>query len=107
MTDEEKNKKKSVKKKTTKKRAKKSSKPKLKSAADIIKESNIEKISPEPIISVKHEEPKKSKIISGVSHGVSDLLGLDVEIVRVLFLISFIFLIGIPIYLFLSLFIRD
>jgi len=72
-------------------------------------ESRIKKIRAEPIIKVKHEKPENTdnKILGGVSQAVSDATGINVEVIRILFLVSFVFLIGIPVYALLSLFIKE
>lgn len=69
--------------------------------------AELEKIRPEPIVKVKHETFGKKKIISGVSQGLSDLTGIPLNVIRLMFIISFVLIIGIPIYFILSLFIRD
>lgn len=101
--------KKSVSKKVVKKPSKKKSMKRTVNTKTSKKSNKIgvEKIKSEPIITVKHESVSKDKIISGVSKAVSDVIGLNVNIVRVLFGISFVFLIGIPIYLLLSIFMKD
>ena len=72
-------------------------------------ETRIKKIRAEPIIKVKHEKPENTdnKILGGVSQAVSDATGINVEVIRILFLVSFVFLIGIPVYALLSLFIKE
>ena len=89
-------------KKIVKKKRVSSKKNRAKKKEDI----KLSRIRTEPVIKVKREE-SNSKIISGVSRGVSDLLGVNINIVRILFLISFVCVIGIPVYAFLSIVMKD
>jgi hypothetical protein len=68
--------------------------------------AKLKKIRAEPIVTVKRERLTPASFTT-VSQKVSEALGVDVKIVRVVFLISFVCLIGIPVYLLLSLFMRD
>ncbi|MBN1923690.1 MAG: PspC domain-containing protein [Nanoarchaeota archaeon] len=104
MADEEKPVLKKVARKRKKTAGKKTSASKTRKRTEKVK---ISKIRAEPVVNVKHEQVKTDKIISGVSRGVSDYLGVDVSIIRIMFAVSFIFLIGIPIYAFLSLVMKD
>lgn len=110
--------KKSSKKKRTKKDTKETLKLKKKSSSKKTRKKKttakkktgskrsvkIDKIRAEPIIDVKHEDLRNS---SSTVEKVGRVLGLDTELVRILFIISFVFLIGIPVYVFLSLFMKD
>ena len=99
--------KKPLKKKAVNKKIVRKNKPKLKKTSKVLKEpkAKLKKIRPEPIITIEHKGG--TKIISGVSQSISNTLGIDVNIVRIGFILSFIFLIGIPIYFLLSIIMKD
>jgi len=106
---EAKTKKKSATKKTVApKKSAKINKKKVVKKKTQIKEVKLGKVIPEPTITIEHEKIKEDeKLITGVCKKISDSMGIDIKIIRTLFIISSVLIIGIPIYLILSLILRD
>lgn len=94
-------------KKTTKMKTVKKKKVSKKKSS--VKKVRLKKLKPAKSsrLKIKRDVKSDEKILLGVSQPLSDLTGIPVNIIRALFFVSSILLIGLPIYLLLSFFFND